>query len=468
MPDPFLVTHQVGPAVFDIGGKLHPISIRDQMIRGQSIVDRAIQAGFGATGQQLLVIGAGCAGAAAAIEAARRGITTHVIDTAPLPFLRQAACSTRWIHPYEYEWPLDHWPTPGYPFVGHPTPYYGPPVPLPWAASWADVLAAGWAITLVRAVRAYSPRLTLHYGTGLAGIPIFAKGSWTVNLRPPRSGPLTVGMILLAVGFGAERVTAPPHFRSHAFWETDPYRTSNCGLPSSPKIVISGGGDGALQDFLRIVTGLASVGDVAKACPLPPPVETEIVAAENRSQRAYLWGSTPGGDHDIQRTLHDAHRRAVATALKDPTVRAALATLLPSAPPDLRLVHPCTHFSLAYGFNRFLVLLIDAYYAGLGHPSLLIPCASVDTVKEVSPHTCLGPGMTAPNPWRCLGEPHTVALVPTAHPGCILTPPTPPGPLSADVVILRHGVTGPAPLLVPALTAVDRPRQLLPIHPSAS
>jgi hypothetical protein len=122
MPDPFLVTHQVGPAVFDIGGKLYPVSIRDQMVRGQSIVDRAIQAGFGAKGEHLLVIGAGCAGAAAAIEAASRGITTHLIDTAPMPFLRQAACMTRWIHPHEYEWPLDHWPTPDYPFVGLPAP----------------------------------------------------------------------------------------------------------------------------------------------------------------------------------------------------------------------------------------------------------------------------------------------------------------------------------------------------------
>jgi hypothetical protein len=468
MADPFLRTHQVGPAVFDIGGKLYPISIRDQMVRGQSIVARANQAGFGAKGEQLLVIGAGCAGVAAAIEAASRGITTHVIDTAPMAFLRQAACRTRWIHPHEYEWPLDHWPEQQYPYVGLPVPYYGPLVPLPWTANWSDVLAAGWAIRLGRAFRTYFPRLILHYGTRLAGRPAYAAGNWTVNLHPGGGGPLLVGMILIAVGFGAERVTAPPNFRSLAFWETDPYRAPHCGLPSAPAVVISGGGDGALQDFLRIVTRLPSAEEIAKVCPIPPSVEADVLSAENRAQRAHLWGSSPGGDHDIQRTLHDAHRRAAAQALAIPAVKAALAKLLPAAPPMLSLVHPCTHFSTGYVLNRFLVLLIDAYYTGRGHGPLLIPCASVAAVTEVAPHTCPAPGVAAPNPWHCLGQPHTVTLAPSSEIGCVAFPPVPPGPLMADVVILRHGVTGPAPLLVPALTAVDRPRQLLPIHRSAS
>jgi hypothetical protein len=326
----------------------------------------------------------------------------------------------------------------------------------------------GWAIRLGRAFRAYFPRLTLRFGTRLAGHPVYAGGSWTVNLHPPGGLPLAVGMILIAVGFGAERVTAPPNFRSLAFWETDPYRTPNCGLASPPRVIISGGGDGALQDFLRVVTGLPSVGDIAAACPIPSAAEAEVLSAENRAQRAHLWGSSPEGDHDIQRTLHDAHRRAAAQALADAAVRAALAKLLPATPPAVSLVHPCTHFSTGYAFNRFLVLLIDAYYTGLGHPSLLIPCASVTAVTAIPPNTCLAPGMVAPDPWVCLSHPHTVTLAPASHPGCVAIPPAPPGPLPADVVIIRHGVTGPAPLLVPALTAVDRPRQLLPIHPSAS
>jgi len=40
--DPFLLAHQIAESVFDIGGKLYPVSIRDQMVRGQSIIDRAV------------------------------------------------------------------------------------------------------------------------------------------------------------------------------------------------------------------------------------------------------------------------------------------------------------------------------------------------------------------------------------------------------------------------------------------
>jgi hypothetical protein len=298
--------------------------------------------------------------------------------------------------------------------------------------------------------------------------PAFKAGFWTVPLAPPGRPKLKVGMILIAVGFGAERVTAPPNFRSHAFWETDPYQKPNCGLPRPLRVVISGGGDGALQDFLRIATGFRSVEEIASRCAIPSTVAAEVLSAENRAQRAHLWGSSLSGDHDIHRTLHEAHRNAAARALKDPAVLAALAKLLPSSPPDLHLVHPCTHFSQTYGFNRFLVLLIDAFYVAQGAPSPLIPCANVVAVTGVKPHICLGPGMAQPDPWRCLGRKHTVKLGSVHEPGCVPAPPAPPASLTADVVIIRHGVTGPATLLVPALTAVDRPRQLLPIHPSAS
>ena len=39
--DPFLLAHQVAPRMFDLSGKLDPISIRDQMIRGVLLVHRA-------------------------------------------------------------------------------------------------------------------------------------------------------------------------------------------------------------------------------------------------------------------------------------------------------------------------------------------------------------------------------------------------------------------------------------------
>ena len=44
MADPFLTAHLVAPLQFELGGRLWPVSIRDQMVRGQLFVRRARRA----------------------------------------------------------------------------------------------------------------------------------------------------------------------------------------------------------------------------------------------------------------------------------------------------------------------------------------------------------------------------------------------------------------------------------------
>jgi hypothetical protein len=207
MADPFLLAHQVAESVFDIGGKLYPVSIRDQMVRGQAIIDRAVAEGFAATGRELLVIGAGAAGAVAAMRAADWGIRTHLIEADSHPFGRQRSCRTRWIDAHEYEWPAGHWPRRFYPYDSPPLhPYYGYPVPLPWQVQWADALAFGWSTRFATA-RATHPHLTFYPNTTLApaGLPTYgaATGIWAVDLS--NGTPLQVGMILNAVGFSMAR-----------------------------------------------------------------------------------------------------------------------------------------------------------------------------------------------------------------------------------------------------------------------
>ncbi len=415
MADPFLLAHQVAESVFDIGGKLYPISIRDQMVRGQSIIDRAVAAGFAATGRELLVIGAGAAGAVAAIRAASLGIRTHLIEFDARPFSRQDSCRTRWIDPHEYEWPFDQWPNQTYVYDNPPLHrYYGHPVPLSWNAQWADSLAAGWAMSFGAALGAY-PNLIFYHSNTLvpppAPPPVFnaAAKTWTVHLS--NGAVLTVGMIVNAVGFGVERCDVPrlppPTYRGLAFWQTDRFRRPNCGLrpPKVAKVVISGGGDGALQDFLRIVTRQRSVrrlyqailaampdgtaGQRAQKRTILSTIQGRISGAENRALRSYLWGSDPVHDHDIHRLLHLGHLDAVGFALSRAQVIAALKAILPSPAPDVLLVHSCIHFAQSYAFNRFLVLLIDAYLSRRdGTPSRIIAGAEVVSVVGTSGHVC--------------------------------------------------------------------------------
>jgi hypothetical protein len=85
------------------------------------------------------------------------------------------------------------------------------------------------------------------------------------------------------------------------------------------------------------------------------------------------------------------------------------------------------------------------------------------TVVGVAGHPC--------NPARhrrCLGRPHEVTLAPAVHPNCaaVWPPPAPPRTLSANIVIVRHGVTGigPSPGPWKTLATIGHPRHLLPIH----
>ena len=78
MGDPILDAHQVVPGFFVISGPLAPISIRDQMIRGQLLVERLLEkrtiVPTGNIGPDskfgVVIVGAGAAGVTAAITAA--------------------------------------------------------------------------------------------------------------------------------------------------------------------------------------------------------------------------------------------------------------------------------------------------------------------------------------------------------------------------------------------------------------
>ena len=46
MHEPFLLAHQVLPQLYLISSHVGPISIRDQMVRGRLVVERALEQGL--------------------------------------------------------------------------------------------------------------------------------------------------------------------------------------------------------------------------------------------------------------------------------------------------------------------------------------------------------------------------------------------------------------------------------------
>ena len=472
MADPFLLAHSVYPLCFDICGVESPITIRDQMVRRQLIVDRALEAKLIDTKTRwLLVYGTGVAGVTAAIHAARLGVPTFLVDDFTGDFRRQAGCTSRWVDPTHYDWPVDHWSEKRYPW----TP---PPVELPWVANYSDRLAIGWT-WILNSTRCRHP-LLVQYATGISTVPTLVGTIPRQYLRVTFSravkGSVThdFGMMLSCAGIGTENCTVGA-YSGFRFWDTDPFEQPNMGMPAgtAPRVLISGGGDGGLQDFLRIVTSKPAeeiyhcLTNSSVSTPIPnwSEVENRLQSAEDQAQRAFLWGATRGHDHAVNSDLHQTYQDIVNSLRADPKVWKDIedrlkGTVNPSVP-DITLAYPCTHFSRCYGLNRFLVLLLKEYLESV-HPGRIVFQEKRKVADIVAKHTpsCHN------SPRDCHGEDHTVQFCDA--PDCEMpSSGTPTVTFSQDfnVIILRHGVSPPTTLsYMPSGTLLPFPRQILPYH----
>ncbi len=418
------------------------------MVRARTAVDRAIEAGLIGPGRPLLVIGAGAAGATAAIRSAAHGISTLLVEAAPGPFLRQAGCRTRWIDPVQYDWPVDHWQKGLYPWIS-------PAMPLPCVAGPANQIALAWTLALNRA-RLRHPRLQVMYRTVLVGGPVLLPpGVLQVRLSSGRALPFfvpRVGMVLSCVGAGTERSTHG-NYAGFDFWSTDPFQ----GLAATDQVLISGGGDGALQDYLRIVTGLKAAEEIYTRLGIPLAIEHLLQSAEDQAGRVYIWGGDARHDHDALLRLHQIHETVVNKLLaRLPSLSKKLREITAAKPSTVKLVYPCAHFSRCYGLNRFLVLLLATYLKRYHGMDTLLSGHNLHAVHGVG-HTC------GRSPSTCHGQLHQV--VTALDPDCRVQPRQALATLAPlfNVVIIRHGIA-PAPPLFAGAHLIAQPRQMLPYH----
>jgi NAD(P)-binding Rossmann-like domain len=321
MADPFLLSHSCAPFQFTFAGPLTPVSIRDQMIRGRMFTDRAIEQAIISPSRRLLVTGAGAAGVTAAMRAAQLGVPVTLVEASHQAFGRQKSCTTRWVDPTQYDWPVDHWQQGIYPW----TP---PAMPLPWGAQRSSAIAAVWERELRRSLSRYGHLQLLLQSTLAAITHSAATKDLSVSLNTP-SGPVSgvYGAALHCIGFGVERASVGK-FSSFQFWDADPLEAPQLGLAPPPtplRVLIGGGGDGALQDFLRITTGLRSAGALLNALPAhaQAKVTSAIQSAEDQSQRAGIWCERMH-EHAVFARLHQIHLQQVYAVLTDAAVRQAL------------------------------------------------------------------------------------------------------------------------------------------------
>lgn len=493
MADPFLIAHRVEPLLFDISGRA-PISIRDQILRGHYLIRALHRTGGLPHGLPLLIVGAGAAGASAAIEAVRHGVKTVLIDAKPGPFLLQGACSTRWIDPAQYDFVAPHWDKLAWPVGG-----VGGTIPLAFSANSADAIAKAWESTLTAVALAHRPLLDLRYGWALAAWPAaqYASPGWvshydvTLGQGPPLhsahfSSPystysyLQFGVVVLAHGVEAERVVVadpqhsggspqhgatPTSFKGLRFWDNDAFQQANLGLGPGGRVVVSGGGDGALQDFIRLVTGRSSAREVVVALMAALPsltrdAEHALWHADEQAHRALLWTVPKDAPthHKVLATLHAAHTAFVSTLFggHSRTITTVLDTMTSGRNLAVELAHPCVHFGECYSLNRFVVLLLAEYLRRTTGHAVLAPEHALVRVD----HT--GPGRCAPGCW---GPSHDVVLLTGVT--CL----NPPGSTSSsrrdsfEGVVVRHGISWPALPGSPTAPAGFLPHHSFPLQP---
>lgn len=453
MPHQLLRAHEVAEYVFNVADVEYPVSIRDQMNRVCWIVQQAYDLGFFGPRRErkycrLLICGAGAAGVSAALHALALGVETVLVEKSSAPFLRQRMCTSRWIDPSQYDWTAA-WSTVDWTFGSFPYPP-SPPMPLPWQGNRSHRIALGWWPFWT--VAAHNPLLTFRAHEWVITPPRPATlGGATVGVEVTfRSGATEqFGMMLWCVGFGDERRYAPPNYAGFGFWETDPFEWPDWGITGPADnlcAVVSGGGDGALQDVIRLSTGQKSAKDVLKAIEaggwtLPMETRASLFAEEDQAQRALLWCDRRSIDeHLVLKRLHDAYLNEVDHLLTVHEGRhkliAEVRRLLAGNMHPVLFVHPCCHFARCYGLNHFLVLILAKVAARekvKAGPEIR-QGVGVSRVSGASggPHTC-GSG-----PWACHGAEHEIEL--QHRPLCHAPAGGLAGKETAHVVVLRHGV----------------------------
>ncbi len=449
------------------------------MLRARLLVERCYAEGLIAPTRPLLVIGGGVAGAVATMVAATLRIPVVLLEQQADLFTRQLL-STRHLDPTEYDWPARHWREGKFPWHTSRPSHAGPVMPLPYWTASAQHLGIAWQ-RLVSLWEGQSPGNTFatiirgcHFTKTMLRRSAKQK-DWLFlhhNIAQLPPNPVAFGAAISCVGFPHEKrfVPAAPvpgkkQYAGFEFWGDDPLLLPNCGVPvaSSPlRVLISGAGDGALQDFLRVLTGgnakalydaLFSKVGLQHFIPYyrPPGYRfLPFAQTEDEAHRACSFAAKDG--HWTLDQWHSAYVTEIDRiwTFWGPKEQQRLAQVLrPNV--EVTLVHPCRHFGFCYGLNRVLVLLVTRLHAQQsGRPvaEILQSGHEVDAVDGAN-HSC-------GDPWVCHGKPHEVWI---RSADCFASSSSSQLLGTFQSVIIRHGAT-PQPLFGTAAL----PRQVVPYH----
>ncbi|WP_353099501.1 FAD-binding protein [Stenotrophomonas lactitubi] len=412
-----LLALKIAPRQFDLSYRFSNISIRDQIVRAQMLIQQLLQLGaVGADADRadphlsfdLLICGAGAAGLAAALEAERLGLRFVLMDTDARAgvggVLRSPAA--RYVSAAMYEWPHSN-------HEDHRYPLRSAAFGASKVALQLDMVAPLQAAQVGSAINAaYNTEVTnwtqraLNWGTQsyVRSESCFVRDakleSWSkkrlqemINGRVSVHGlPLkfrslpalcvTSGgkmeahrfrFVVYAMGYAKEKnqyadgKDCPVAYSNAGFWECDKILQPSLGFAHSPRVAILGSGDGALQDVLRCLLKadhplhawekIIANPAVAASVEISQALR-ELATFDMHATMAATWSTSPRIFRRLDLRFAKVAKELLASAAVSAAVTSAVQGMLRSDIKEVVLITHSGYFSKAYALNRFLVILL--------------------------------------------------------------------------------------------------------------
>jgi hypothetical protein len=378
----------------------------------------------------MLIIGAGVAGIAAAVRSVDHDIHSLVLEKEEKALTRFGACSSRWVEPTHYDWPAEHW-----------NQGYLSGLPLKYRALPASGLAAEWEKELIR----LDEEGHLTFRTDVEDFKISAPDP-TIKIELGFDvEPNEFDLVLHCEGPGEEKCSVGDYV-GYQFWQTDGFEQIDVSVPKGvvPKVLISGSGDGALQDFIRIATGLRSVGQFFREVAGENEVRLRryVHSAEDQALRCSFWDSHKSNPHTRLSLLDSIYQSAIdGLSSREPDLRSEIwqrmdKLIWPRVQDGriIHLAHSCTHLSACYPLNHIAARLAMTYLSAIDAKQFTFLPNTATTNITPTTHRC-------ESAEKCHGKDHTVTFLSGAcadHSGFPLLDKG-----IYNVIVVRHGVRRP-------------------------
>lgn len=250
-----LDSHKVSLRTFEITGA-RPSSIRDQILKAAALVQSLFDEGYISDSVPLLVLGGGASGVACAGMAVSLGVDAWILEKNKKHFQKQIGIATRYIDPVEFDWPDSHWIEGTFPRVN------GDWIPLAFERGSAADIAFSWQ-QMVDEDFLYMPgafNSVMNIDVRKLKFKESKKFVKVINWPKEVGKCPNFGAAIACIGFGKEVVhdkLGQWEFKGAEFWAVDNIHLPKLGVKGDKdvRVLVSGGGDGAQQDLLRVLTG---------------------------------------------------------------------------------------------------------------------------------------------------------------------------------------------------------------------